>query len=235
MKQKKHTLEQLSRLVYPHQLKRIEKGASLPETMPIGVGDACVISFDIQGSASIGYDANHVFFKELMRSCHKAMIAYYDGENLKANAFMIKEMGDGFLCSVGYPFACEGDVYQNAVSLAEIFIQVFDVSAKKYLQGKDVYASIGIAYGDIRGGFPKHGIQNYDLHGDVIVKATRYEAFRKLLFKEKGLSDTSVIIVQEDVVSRLPKTMKQGFEEYVLGAIRIRDDEHARRLFFKLC
>ncbi|RYZ77645.1 MAG: membrane protein, partial [Proteobacteria bacterium] len=125
LKVKKHTLLQLKNLVYPHQVAQIEKGASVIDTMPIGRAEACVISFDIQDSTILGHEKNHEFFEAVMKRCHKMMLAYYQVDRMEANAYLIKEMGDGFLCSVGFPFKCRGDIFENSIALSEIFVEVF--------------------------------------------------------------------------------------------------------------
>jgi hypothetical protein len=43
----------------------------------------------------------------------------YVGKNLKPNAYRVKEMGDGFLCSIGYPLQSLTDNLTNdAIELA---------------------------------------------------------------------------------------------------------------------
>ena len=50
-KQKRHAFEQLEKLVYPHQLEKMEHGGDLESTMPQGTAKACIICFDVVRSA----------------------------------------------------------------------------------------------------------------------------------------------------------------------------------------
>ena len=119
------------------------------------------------------------------------MTSYYDKKSLKANAYMIKEMGDGFLCSVGFPFKCGGEPKQSAYALADNFLDIFQKLAVHYFPTQNVYCSIGIVYGKISGFFPKAGLKRYDLYGEAIIKATGYESYRKQLFERELLRKTS--------------------------------------------
>ncbi|RYE53650.1 MAG: hypothetical protein EOP48_13950, partial [Sphingobacteriales bacterium] len=234
LKKQKHLLSQLKSLVYPHQIKRIENGAELVSTMPEGVSNACVISFDVQNSTAIGHEKNHAFFETLMRNCHKAMMGYYDPEKLEANAYLIKEMGDGFLCSVGYPFNCNGDMFDSAVSLSQMFIEIFNTEVEKHFHGRQVYCSIGIAYGRVNGYFPKQGLKVYDLYGDGIILATRYEGIRKALLNEKGLPPQNILIIQDTIFRQVNVGIQKEFETFQLDKIKVRDDDRALILHYRL-
>ena len=113
VKKSLHAFDQLSKIVYPHQINQIKNNIPLEETMPIHQAEACVICFDIVGSSSIRHIQTRKFMEELFYQCGQVMSENYDSESLTSNAFRIKEMGDGFLCSVGYPFASPGENAAN--------------------------------------------------------------------------------------------------------------------------
>ena len=232
-RRKTKLLKQLKKLIYPHQVEMIsEKGKELEETMPVSSSEVACISFDIQSSSKIGHTTHHDFFEDVMKSCHRLMTSYYDKENLKANAYMIKEMGDGFICSVGFPFECSGNPKQNAFALSESFIRIFDRLALKYFPDKEVFCSVGVAYGEVSGYFPKSGLKQYDLYGEAIIKATRYESFRKHLF-QAGIEKGNVLIIQKLVYDDLSKEMQESLTPFNLDDVKIRDDAEATKVYFK--
>jgi hypothetical protein len=105
----------------------------------------------------------------------------YQGDPLSSSGFRIKEMGDGFLCAVGFPFQTPpGHVsHEVAIQLAFGFLNAFDEEFSETLSEARTYCSIGIARGRIEGFFTVSGIRSYELFGDGIVLATRYESLRK--------------------------------------------------------
>ena len=83
------------------------------------------------------------------------------------------------------------------------------------------------------GYFPKTGLKKYDLYGDALVKATRYESMRKVLFK-KGIPRGNIVILQSRVFDLLPENAREEFIEFPLDTVRVRDDKKADRLYYKV-
>ncbi len=111
-------------------MQQIRSGIELENTMPTTSGRACVISFDIIGSSKIKHIRDKEFFRNVFTRCNAIMSEGYDGKNLKANAYRVKEMGDGFLCSVGYPFqSMTVNPTNEAIDLAKRFAQVLSEEA----------------------------------------------------------------------------------------------------------
>ena len=161
------------------------------------------------------------------------MTNYYEPDKLKANAYMIKEMGDGFLCSVGFPFTCKGRIVDETMALAEQFVEIFAEEVHKYFPKEEVFCGIGISLGTIAGYYPKSGIKQYDLYGDAIVHATRYEAMRKQLFGA-GVAKGNIIILQEQVYTNLSSELKSKLIKYNLKDMSVRDDPKAKNLYYKV-
>ena len=226
-----HLISELKKLVYPHQVNQIEKGDSLEDTMPIGSKNAYVICFDIQNSGDLGHSKNKTFFRALMRDCNQIMMENYDGSQLRANAYMLKEMGDGFLCSINFPFLSYENQSHAAFDLGERFILAFREAVNRYLEQKSVYCAVGIVKGEVSGYFPTAGLKHYDLSGDTIVKARRYESMRKLMF-EKGVKSSDIMILQEDVFKALPSEYRKRCKAFHLENYRIRDDYSATVLYY---
>lgn len=59
---RQHLYNQLSKLVYPHQLERIKLGDELENTMPLKEGKAIVNVFDVQRSSEIRHEKTAEFF-----------------------------------------------------------------------------------------------------------------------------------------------------------------------------
>ncbi len=160
----------------------------------------------------------------------------YSTETLSANAYRMKEMGDGFLCSVGYPFKIPNGINQAAFAsqLALRFIAIFDEHTKAMDYPLPIYCAIGIAGGDLEGFYPESGTREYDLYGRAVILATRYESMRKNIFV--GQPDASLIIVQEEIYLSLPTELRQRFHEFdlVLNKLKVRDDPSARVLYYCL-
>ena len=138
----------------------------------------------------------------------------YDAERQVASAFMVKEMGDGFICSVGFPFAPPShNKALTSISLAERFIQEFNDVMQQLNYRENIYCGIGIAMGPVSGFFSQSGVIRYDLFGRGIVLATRYEALRKKIFDELKLGESNIIVIQEKVFCSLPRQERQQFAQ----------------------
>lgn len=232
---KDHYFDQMMKVFYPHQLHMIQDGRSLEETMPTAPGEACVISFDIIGSSKIQHVRAKEFFRNVFRQCYEEMMSGYNEKDFQSTAFRIKELGDGFLCSVGYPFRAKTENPANdAVKLALRFQEILATESLILQQPEPITCGIGISLDSIVGFYPEFGAKEYDLYGRAIILATRYEAMRKTLFAEES-SQESIIILQEKVFASLDPTLRTEFSMVDLKAqgLTVRDDPAATRLFVR--
>ena len=155
----------------------------------------------------------------------------FENNEVFASAFRIKEMGDGFLCSVGFPFKVDGaSIYDEAHSLAMSFVQVFKIEVERYFSHRNIHCGVGIVYDSVIGGFPATGTQEYDLFGNAIVLATRYESFRKTLLPKLGV-EGDVIIVSEEFYSNLSLSNKKEYQPFSLTFEKVRDASSASSLY----
>lgn len=231
---KLHSYEQLEKVFYPHQLEMIKNGQPLEMTMPTNPSEACVICFDIVRSSQIRHEKSKEFLRRILLRCNKAMMDGYDRGEMKANAYRIKEMGDGFLCSVGYPFTSpSGNLAQDAVDIARVFYRIFLEEVELFDYSEALHCGIGIAMGPIEGFYPESGTKEYDLYGESIILANRYEAMRKVILKDK--TSASLLVLQERVYLGLSLKDQNGFQPYDLAAnaSTVRDDSTAQILFYK--
>lgn len=226
-----HAYREMSKLLYRHQIYEIENGNHIESTMPTDTKDCCVISFDIQNSSWIGHSQHHVFFDEVIRKCHALMLENYDENTLIGNAHMIKEMGDGFLCSVGFPLLWNGNIHQKSYQLALEFIHIFMREAESYFKDRYVYCAAGIAFGDVTGMFPRVGIKNYEIYGDAIVKAKRYESFRKVILE--NIEQDNILVLQDRVYQNLTTFQKSKLICYSVDKNKVRDDPEVEGVYYK--
>ncbi len=231
-KENDHVLEQLQKIVYPHQLQKIREGNTLEQTMPTGKAEACVLAFDIIGSSRIQHENVKDFIERAIELCVSTMYDRYDAERLAADAYRIKVLGDGFLCSIGFPFPTPdaGPIEEAAVRLAMRMIQTFRQVEQEFQYHQPIHCAIGLAHGPIEAFYPQIGAKEYDLYGPAIVMATRYEQLRKQLFTPEV---ANYIILQERVFHNLSAEMQSRFNciDLVKRQLRVRDDEHAQRVY----
>jgi class 3 adenylate cyclase len=234
LEQNDHAFKQLAKVFYPHQITQIRAGRDLEATMPIGEAEACVLCFDIIGSSTIRHEKAKVFFQSVFRHCNEVMNRSYDPEILAANAYRVKEMGDGFICSVGFPFKTYGDsLAKAAVALAEELHAAFQSEVDAFGYHLPIHCCIGIAMDHVAGYFPETGTKSYDLYGRGIVLATRYEAMRKLISSSE--TSTSMLILQEKIYASLDAAERDKFVTVDLarGSLTVRDDPDAKFVYYR--
>lgn len=233
-----HAFDQLQKIVFPHQIERIKAGDSLEDTMPCGLGRGCAIVFDIQGSSQIKHPLVKEMLGATLRACEEVLIENYTSQPLSSNGYRIKELGDGFVCSVGFPFKQPDsqNMFDLAVDLVHRFQQIVDLKLKEFNYNDPVYSGAGIAYGEMEGFFPSTGVKQYDLYGRAIVLATRYESMRKSLFAKKPELSGHVTILHEAVWHGLSREKQQQFQRWELkeDGVTVRDDASATIAFYEV-
>jgi len=233
---RKHSFQQLGKVFYPHQLKMMSEGIQLEHTMPTGSAQACAISFDIIASTKIKHIDKMRIIKDFFSKCYEIMMEGYDPNKLTANAYRVKELGDGFLCTIGYPFKIP-DEQQNiaafSVSLAHRFAVLFEEHRSRLDYDRPIHFGLGIALGELYAFYPDTGTKEYDVHGKAVILATRYEQMRKYLAESRP--KTSFVILQEDVYLSLPANMRSLFECIDLAEhmIAVRDDPDADKIYIQ--
>lgn len=158
----------------------------------------------------------------------------YDGINLKSRAYRIKEMGDGFLCSIGFPFdSMSENAANDAVELARMFEKALFEESKILHFDEPITCGIGIAIDTLSGFYPESGTKEYDLFGPGLILATRYENLRKILFSDERRR--SILIIQEIVYKSIDPNFREGFEAINLKEIGVvvRDDPNASRVYYR--
>lgn len=231
-REKKHVYEQLSKIVYSHQINQIKKGKVLEETMPSSKASAIVIALDIINSSTLDHNTARKLFHEFFSKCYSRMYTGYNGEKMQSAAYRIKEMGDGFLCSIGYPFNIpdDWDKHATAINLIIDFLDDFDNICKNIGIEEKVFCAVGIAEGEVESYYPLVGTKEYDLYGNGIILAARYESLRKKIFK-KGEINSHLIFAQNKIYNTLDENIKNKFYEYSLEETPIAEDPNAREVY----
>ena len=242
---KAHALAELTKLVPPHVVAHIHEGGGLESSMPVGKADACVIAFDIVDSTRQDDPGFPAAVEAVLARCHGIMMEGYCMDPLEANAYRLKDMGDGFLATVGFPFhvptqrstGIQGDDRALAVALAERFVGVFEEEMAHLASREDggaLHCCVGIVRGRIEGFFPKAGVKQYELRGHAISLATRYEGLRRCIFPKTGYAG-NLIVLREDVHAGLcpdDAAHYAAWDTKVPGQA-VRDDPEAQRAYYR--
>jgi class 3 adenylate cyclase len=236
MLRRKHAFSQLEKMVYPHQLNMMKVGTQLEETMPLATGHACVICVDMINSSKQNIQELKIFLRAFFDECGTIMNRGYIGEGLQAYGFRIKEMGDGFLCSIGFPFTPPShlSLREIALDMAMNFVDKFEETLVQhpFHSATEPLLSIGIAEGTIEGFFTLSGIRSYELFGKGIVLATRYEGLRKV---HPIPGHGHLICMKSSVYQGLPDHYRKQFARFALDKSQqcIRDDETAQDFYYQ--
>jgi len=247
---RQHLYNQLSKLVYPHQLERIKLGDELENTMPLKEGKAIINVFDVQRSGEIRHEKTQEFFMAIFQSFLQICMNGYEHNPLRSRAFRLKETGDGFISAVGYPFLPveSRSLADSAVSTALTMFEAFNLEVEKFNYSRPIKAAMGLAYNSVQGTFQSGGIRSYDLFGDALIQASKYEELRKQpvlweIFSEhaaaRGLEDFNILIVQEFVYNSLSPSYRELFTEIELTDERLLEkdfhmmyDNEAKYIYF---
>ncbi len=231
-----HLSRELSKIVPQHVITLLSNGTQLEQCMPVGEQDAVVLVFDVVGSSKI---SDPLFRKALdlcMARFFEAMNVGYDPERLEATGYRIKEMGDGLICTLGFPFKVPQGEQMDALALllAEKMCQIFHEEMQLIQSPSPMLCGIGLARGPVEGFFPQAGQKQYDLRGQPLTLATRYESMRNSVYQRFGRQG-SVIFIQDAVYQHLTQEQKQSLQEWDASHPdqHIRDDDEARRAWFK--
>ena len=236
-----HALEQLRKTLLPHQMDRISVGDELEDTMPVGLGNAYVVTFDVAGSSQVHHDRFHEMLQRTFHDCYSIMMENYRQVPLQANGYPVKWLGDGFLCSVGFPLAAPDSVPGGdlAESLAERFCNIFRENMSELRYSRAMCCGLGIAKGTMEGFYPADGPKLYDLKGsasgDPIMLSTRYEQLRKVILPTLD-RDASILVLQEAAYLSLSPERQKLYTSWEMTkpGTKVRDDPAAARAYYRL-
>jgi class 3 adenylate cyclase len=230
-----HLSQELSKMVPIHVIERIQAGEQLESCMPVGEAEAVVLVFDIVGSSKLQSPEFRLALEACMGQLHERIHKGYNPDTLEACAYRLKEMGDGLICTVGFPYLLPEpkQMEEVAVELAEDLCLIFHRAMASYSPQQEIYCGIGLVKGKIEGFFPSSGPSIYDLRGYPIVLATRYEAMRNLVYKKNGRTG-SVLFIHDNVYQKLLSRSKEKFQlwDTSIADQAIRDDKETKQAWF---
>ena len=242
---RQHLYRQLSKLVYPHQLEMIKSGDELESTMPVEKGLAIINVFDVQRSSEIKHERTKSFYLDVFRAFSQICMHGYQHNPLKSRAFRLKETGDGFISSIGYPFLSDDSesLADHSIDTALIMFKAFNEEVRRFDYTRPIKGVMGLAYNSVQGTFQSSGIKSYDLFGEALIQAYRYEEIRKhpkverlmrARATELGLEHYNLLIIQEVVYNSLKPAYKAMFSDIDLKAIglQMRQDVDAHFVYF---
>ncbi len=232
-----HLSHELTKMVPVHVIERIRAGQKLEACMPVGESEAVVLVFDIVGSSKLQSPNFRAALETCMGLLHERIHKGYDTQTLKACGYRLKDMGDGLICTVGFPYgAIAGEsLEQQSVTLALDLVTIFHKAMASYSPQTPIFCGIGMVKGTVEGFFPSSGPKLYDLRGYSIVLATRYETMRNLVYKKVGKTG-SVLFIHDNVYQSLARETQQKF---VLWDVTkpdqmIRDDSSAKQAWYQI-
>lgn len=242
---RQHLYNQLSKLVYPHQLEMIKSGDELENTMPVEKGRAIINVFDVQRSSEIRHERVQAFFVDIFRSFSQICMQDYQHNPLSSRAFRLKETGDGFISAIGYPFLVKGQdsLADHAIETALLMFKAFNAEVARFDYAVPIKAAMGLAFNTVQGTFQSSDIKSYDLYGEALIQADRYEEMRKhpqaeRLIREHasrlGLHYYNILIIQDLIYNSLRPDYKTLFHAIDLEEVdhQIRQDKTARYVYF---
>ncbi|WP_141731801.1 adenylate/guanylate cyclase domain-containing protein [Oligoflexus tunisiensis] len=229
-----HAHSQLQKLVFPHQLDLMKVGYNLEETMPVGSGEATVVCYDIQNSTRMPQEKLNQFLQVILERCHDVFSAGYTHNPLQVTAYKLKEMGDGFICIVGFPLPqpSHQSPYETAVNVA-LQCQRITEEVRQELGLTDGYCAIGIASGLVHSFYTRVGIKVYDVYGEPLVMARRYEEFRKQYRRYYPVPEGDIICVEARTLESCPPELQKKFRRLELEKhkLQVRDDATAPHVY----
>ncbi|HYX32962.1 MAG TPA: 7TM diverse intracellular signaling domain-containing protein [Oligoflexus sp.] len=214
-----HSFDQLSKVFYPHQILQIRAGKRVEETMPVGEKKACILYFQIMGGSALMNESYEEWVENFMIRCRQLLMERYDPLTFYSDAYIVREMGDGFLCSIGYPFHQIGAIKaDSAVLLAEKLIAEFEVMLAALDAAHDIHCSIGIVHGSVKSYFSRSGRIRDNLWGRAIALASAYGASSTRLFSHLEREPRNVIILHDAVFESLSRNNRRDFQVLDLAA-----------------
>lgn len=231
---RQHAYGELTKLVYPHQVEQVQVGQQLEDTMPIGTSEGFSLCLDIIQSTKIKHPRFAAALRAFRGRALDLMMDGYTAQPLRSSAFRLQETGDGFMCTIGFPFAPPEGHSPGEVVLALVprFLQEFDRLMRDGGVDLPIRCCIGVSYGPLIGYFTEGRVRHYDITGLGIVLSVRYQEMRKLL-PSLDCSGAHLVLLSHTALEHLPEAERLQFQTLELGDVSVRDDPDARVLHYR--
>lgn len=240
---REHFITELEKMIYPHQVKRLLRGDSLESTMPTHTHARCVtLVVDVQNSTLVVHEQFNQALEEAISICQESIQKKYEAVSGAAPAYKLKDSYDGFICTVGYPLVLDRESQKRgqanvALDLAYSFVSIFESVFEFYLgdAAKSIKLAVGIAEGEVEGFYPSSSPKVFDIRGESIILASRYEAHRKSL-PAHYLEKKHIILVQKRAFDMLSEEHAASFQRMTIDGNEIRPvrgDSSAKEFFIR--
>jgi len=225
--QRKHSYEQLEKILFPHQIKQIASGASVEATLPIQQGFGCCILFEVVDSAKIKHELAQEYIRDIFRLFSIQLRESYDPQSKISNGFRVIELNNKFVCTVGFPFHCPHNERPSRLSLeiAKQFIKIFHENILKMDYHKPIYCSAIIASGELEGFYTRGFPIEYQLHGEPLIKVEQLNEMSKQA-RMSELLQGSTLVIQDRVYNSLRSQERQNFMPIEINDSLSRQTEH---------
>lgn len=220
--ERRHSLRQMQKILYPHQLEMIGSGQELESTMPVSEGQGCCLIFQINDSAAVKHEKAQNVFREMFSDFSQMILTTYQGQGpktgLSSEAYRVSEFGDKFVCTIGFPFVCSPgqSPSQSALYLAKRLYESFQRHTSAFSLPKSISATITVTRGQLEGYYTRGLPVEYQLYGEAMILAERFNELRPSLSEALHL-EGSLLLAQEIVFNSLAAYERQKFSKVALA------------------
>lgn len=238
-----HLLAELESMVYPHQIRMIQDKSSVKETMNLEPGLGVMGEFDIINSSEMGHhEAYHQTKNTIFRLCYDRLLANYrineeDLVHSYSDGHLVKEMGDGFIFSVGYPFQMPDgkDATSVSIEIALDFIRLFHEHASGFSAPESPSCVVVMTRGQLESFWTQFRINRYDFKQSFVTPVIRLQDLRRELGRrgviEKG---ESFVLIDDNAYFALPPKLQEIFKPIALQTLGLhfRGRPNATHVFY---
>jgi hypothetical protein len=222
-----HFTLELERLVYDHQIQLLTSHRRIEETMRLDEKEGFLGEFDIVNSSVLqnqpGY---HEMKNSVFSSCYQRLLQNYRTNPEQphipfSDGHIVKEMGDGFIFSVGYPFdppPGRKSAAEISLDLATSFWESFTLLAEQWEPEKTSACAVILIRTPLQGFWTSYKVKRYDFRQSCMTKVARVGELRRIL-QHKGLikADASYLILDPATAQALPESYRRRLEKIALS------------------
>lgn len=216
-----HLHNELASMVYEHQRHMLENHQPLEKTMELAPQTAYLGELDIINSSSMvdqpGYEPvkNKIF-----EICYARMLRGYAINPQKMHrpiceGHLVKEMGDGFIFSVGFPF--DVPTGKSGADLAFLmsldFLRAFEAEITALDTSKENPRSVVVLTKSVVQAFwTSYKVKRYDLEQKCMTRVARLSEFRRALLAKKPELTGSFVLCDEAFAEDLSPALKEELQ-----------------------
>lgn len=216
-----HFVSELERLVYDHQVRMLAEHHPIEKTMRLDEAIGYVGEFDIIESSRMQSQAGYDEFKNaIFGSCYQRLLKNYrydaqQPQNPFSDGHIAKEMGDGFIFTVGYPFRVPPGKESAAdicLQMAHDFIDSFEKQVAHFkLESSKPRCVVVLARGSLQGFWTSYKVKRYDFRQRCMTKVARFSELRRLL-QQKGAVQVSgnFVLLDEGMADDLSASRRKN-------------------------